>query len=294
MRRAWDYWSTGSIPACAGEAQLGGGRGRRRRVYPRVCGGSKLVGGDAVLMPGLSPRVRGKLRLGVADQIWLRSIPACAGEAAGCRGVPGGPEVYPRVCGGSWCSSGWIWTRKGLSPRVRGKRGLQAIVKPPSRSIPACAGEADGRWAFRSGSRVYPRVCGGSRQKLAMTPSWSGLSPRVRGKRRRPVSGRSAGRSIPACAGEAAGVMSWVKMPLRAVRVYPRVCGGSFDNPRGEHMERGLSPRVRGKPADRGSGQRLSGSIPACAGEARNSWGYRSSDKVYPRVCGGSITTRAG
>ena len=72
-------------------------------------------------------------------------------------------------------------------------------------------------------------------------------------------------RSIPACAGEA------VRYPgfIHAVRVYPRVCGGSRRPHHAERQRNGLSPRVRGKLCGRRGFRNRRRSIPACAGEAR-------------------------
>ena len=51
---------SGSIPACAGEAPRRSRRPAPAWVYPRVCGGSVPPGPAAPVLPGLSPRVRGK------------------------------------------------------------------------------------------------------------------------------------------------------------------------------------------------------------------------------------------
>ena len=51
----------GSIPACAGEPVWRGGWSGRRRVYPRVCGGTLARWRPRSWMNGLSPRVRGNL-----------------------------------------------------------------------------------------------------------------------------------------------------------------------------------------------------------------------------------------
>ena len=76
---------TGSIPACAGEPSAASPRRSCRRVYPRVCGGTRLGDGDRRFDEGLSPRVRGNpCRAGPAGR-WRRSIPACAGEPTSCR-----------------------------------------------------------------------------------------------------------------------------------------------------------------------------------------------------------------
>ena len=49
----------GSIPACAGEPLGQAGGGKRLEVYPRVCGGTAILGLEIVAREGLSPRVRG-------------------------------------------------------------------------------------------------------------------------------------------------------------------------------------------------------------------------------------------
>ena len=49
----------GSIPACAGEPRRHRRRPRRRRVYPRVCGGTSVDQPAICGVNGLSPRVRG-------------------------------------------------------------------------------------------------------------------------------------------------------------------------------------------------------------------------------------------
>ena len=50
---------------------------------------------------------------------------------------------------------------------------------------------------------VYPRVCGGSPCWPPPLPTIRGLSPRVRGKRKRAALVDGLRGSIPACAGEA-------------------------------------------------------------------------------------------
>ena len=214
----------GSIPACAGEAPERVGWPPAATVYPRVCGGSSLDGGQDRFAPGLSPRVRGKLEAVTGSPSTVGSIPACAGEAPMLIIIPGYQPVYPRVCGGSAGASFNACCQKGLSPRVRGKcRGIP-LPGLNQRSIPACAGEAGGvphsggrgagsipacaGEAYRAVSSpqrsgVYPRVCGGS-PGYPLTPGiFLGLSPRVRGKRASPPPSQEYPRSIPACAGEA-------------------------------------------------------------------------------------------
>ena len=74
-------------------------------------------------------------------------------------------------------------------------------------------------------------------------------------------------------------------------RVYPRVCGGSFPLCTWGISLRGLSPRVRGKHTLGLIAAAAAGSIPACAGEAGWQVDGHYSYEVYPRVCGGSLSS---
>ena len=273
-----------SIPACAGEACGGGAYPGAKRVYPRVCGGSFLPIGIDAQQQGLSPRVRGKRRGRLNFPRLLGSIPACAGEARAGWSLLPPPTVYPRVCGGSPHIADCHCVRRGLSPRVRGKRPSPACAGLRWRSIPACAGEALRHRHRRPPAEVYPRVCGGSNMFRFLTPAECGLSPRVRGKHPSTPNTMKKKRSIPACAGEAPP--SWTSTPAAAV--YPRVCGGSFQLNSAAAWGEGLSPRVRGKHHSPGPRPGPPGSIPACAGEAFQGWWLYALVGVYPRVCGGS------
>ena len=114
---------------------------------------------------------------------------------------------------------------------------------------------------------------------------WIGLSPRVRGNLwRRSLRSRHP-RSIPACAGEPAGLRS------RMLRkwVYPRVCGGTTLRAHHDVQMLGLSPRVRGNHPKHNRRYTRFRSIPACAGEPRTLPKAAGGHRVYPRVCGGTI-----
>ena len=133
-------------------------------------------------------------------------------------------------------------------------------------------------------------MCGASGPVAAPVVAIGGLSPRVRGIHYRH---RRAGRrrgSIPACAGS-----PWDQFDRpHYCWVYPRVCGvTSGYRPPSEQRE-GLSPRVRGHHGHdlRGTGRH--GSIPACAGSPFFGLFPRSITRVYPRVCGVTVSrTRA-
>ena len=252
-----------SIPACAGEPVQTVISYPTDTVYPRVCGGTawpciRFYGGG-----GLSPRVRGN-RPQIADPVNVGgSIPACAGEPTAPSPRPPQKWVYPRVCGGTSSRKFRADNLEGLSPRVRGNQVIDAIISRRRRSIPACAGEPTTAGPFTRRWTVYPRVCGGTAGACPRCRPQRGLSPRVRGNRRRRRPPAIRGGSIPACAGELIAEAGG-----RAIRgVYPRVCGGTSVVQGLGGGPQGLSPRVRGNRGAAGF-QRLPGrSIPACAGE---------------------------
>ncbi len=175
---------------------------RRKAVYPRVCGGTAGKCRPDQGHRGLSPRVRGNLRIGG----WLaaagRSIPACAGEPSGTAFCRCPARVYPRVCGGTLDGGTTRRTETGLSPRVRGNLTESAIESAIERSIPACAGEPGAARLARAAFTVYPRVCGGTQSRASRSSVRAGLSPRVRGNPTPAGRGITLSRSIPACAGE--------------------------------------------------------------------------------------------
>ena len=130
-----------SIPACAGEpCQVFHGV-FLTKVYPRVCGGTDCGDCERCQDCGLSPRVRGNLLLPLTDLVYVRSIPACAGEPRSGSPREGWGAVYPRVCGGTFCRLAACERLLGLSPRVRGNHGGGWRQGGNGGSIPACAGE---------------------------------------------------------------------------------------------------------------------------------------------------------
>ena len=277
-----------SIPACAGETAPGSRVTPAPPVHPRVCGGNDYAGAVADAELGPSPRVRGKRQRAGPRRRQVRSIPACAGETASSRGAIPGAPVHPRVCGGNLVDTYRtpFWT--GPSPRVRGKRFQRVLERVSAGSIPACAGETSARRRPARSPRVHPRVCGGNIGRRPDTVINPGPSPRVRGKRQVAAARHFELGSIPACAGETSSPPA---SPPRA-GVHPRVCGGNRYFGFSRRRRRGPSPRVRGKHAERGSGARARGSIPACAGETwRSGTGPRAS-RVHPRVCGGNTSSR--
>ena len=194
------------------------------------------------------------------------------------------------MCGGTRAGQPGKAAAGGLSPRVRGNLRNRAQNQHMVGSIPACAGEPVTDMPGCHRRAVYPRVCGGTACFVNFAGRLTGLSPRVRGNRRRLRRRHSRARSIPACAGEPASSI-WQSPHSK---VYPRVCGGTSDFPTPLEALEGLSPRVRGNlwPAI-GSSQDF-GSIPACAGEPLGQLRFQTHIRVYPRVCGGTRTGGGG
>ena len=156
-------------------------------------------------------------------------------------------------------------------------------------SIPACAGEPNAGPAGQWLSRVYPRMCGGTRRKPGLSSSHRGLSPHVRGNQAVARTFVSSFGSIPACAGEP----KIAKGNSRLIQVYPRMCGGTFRSCPMSASVLGLSPHVRGNQHRRREADRRHGSIPACAGEPSSRQRRRGEAGVYPRMCGGTSSLAA-
>ena len=278
-----------SIPACAGEPRPSPPLTDRRRVYPRVCGGTPNWDLEPCHRHGLSPRVRGNLDDDPSRSYWMRSIPACAGEPGRVSRSHVGRTVYPRVCGGTVLSTDLETPEFGLSPRVRGNPAYASRHTSINRSIPACAGEPPAHALPENHSTVYPRVCGGTSDTSSFEGICGGLSPRVRGNHLFYMGNGNNVRSIPACAGEPAGKTS----QSITYSVYPRVCGGTRWSSSTGALTDGLSPRVRGNREVPQACIDVRRSIPACAGEPRSVLGGCVGHAVYPRVCGGTYPERA-
>ena len=229
-----------------------------------MCGGTLRRVLFAMTYQGLSPRVRGNRVDRGRRCVRQGSIPACAGEPSIHRSLAIDWRVYPRVCGGTCVDGITLSVHTGLSPRVRGNPAERTSARAFSRSIPACAGEPTVIALILNSTKVYPRVCGGTDESSVPQQRHRGLSPRVRGNRRRCIGYAGNHGSIPACAGEP--IPNWPT--ASSWKVYPRVCGGTPPLSGLFTIAMGLSPRVRGNRV---------GLLLAC------SW-----CRVYPRVCGGT------
>ena len=172
----------------------------------------------------------------------------------------------------------------GLSPRMRGNRGCPGVRGRQTGSIPAHAGEPADTESTYKGWWVYPRACGGTTPDNVYEILKKGLSPRMRGNRNKAPRCGAHDRSIPAHAGEPTGTTS----AAQPIRVYPRACGGTLSGQAEKKYRKGLSPRMRGNPPASSGPRPGTGSIPAHAGEPRDSGQTILPVEVYPRACGGT------
>ena len=159
---------------------------------------------------------------------------------------------------------------RGLSPRVRGNPRQGGRRNEFPGSIPARAGEPGSGRHVAEVNGVYPRACGGTLVAIVGLIvglfAVQGLSPRVRGNHHREIAEALTEGSIPARAGEPRS-----PSPSGAQRgVYPRACGGTGDRGDVNRCPWGLSPRVRGNQRSFVRLDDIGGSIPARAGEPRN------------------------
>ena len=275
-----------SIPAYAGEPRRKNRTIYLKKVYPRVCGGTRAVRQHPPPVIGLSPRMRGNPASALRGANDQGSIPAYAGEPPEARGLPIYAKVYPRVCGGTARGADTYIDYKrsipayagepsrasadnapvgGLSPRMRGNPDRYGHHPKKARSIPAYAGEPCRSWRHKSAIQVYPRVCGGTGPPFHCARSATGLSPRMRGNPTEYTAGEPLPWSIPAYAGEPLAC----KGQAGECKVYPRVCGGTCQLRVLAGGAGGLSPRMRGNRCRPHPGGRLLRSIPAYAGEPR-------------------------
>ena len=280
--------TTGPIPACAGEPTSRTPTGRSARAYPRVCGGTWMALPRSAAALGLSPRVRGNRVRATLARCCCGPIPACAGEPMGHSVASTIRWAYPRVCGGTPRKRAGGGFDQGLSPRVRGNPTPVPGALPCPGPIPACAGEPSASASPNASARAYPRVCGGTVSRRPRPRPSAGLSPRVRGNRAAHAVDGVGDGPIPACAGEP----WWRRLGGRRSRAYPRVCGGTVVRSAPASHRSGLSPRVRGNRFRPALKPELAGPIPACAGEPVPTPASSGAATAYPRVCGGTSTSR--
>ena len=172
---------------------------------------------------GSSPRVRGKLKLTASDRIYIRIIPARAGQtwweiSCACLCTD-----HPRACGANLSASVVQSDAGGSSPRVRGKRLAVVGAEPVCRIIPTRAGQTPTGSKSRKAASDHPRACGANSVRTPVQHLDRGSSPRVRGKPVEALAGCGRLRIIPARAGQTPPGRRLTGL----VPDHPRACGAN-------------------------------------------------------------------
>ena len=154
--------------------------------------------------------------------------------------------------------------------------------------IPARAGKTVRGVCGRPGRGAHPRACGENRYNRTLAASLAGSSPRVRGKRGRRFRTRSVVRLIPARAGKTSCTPGRTPPPA----AHPRACGENNQESARMRVERGSSPRVRGKHSPVDLREPARGLIPARAGKTRPFMNSDFAVPAHPRACGENKTLR--
>ena len=152
----------GCIPAPAGETPVDHCGVPYPAVHPRACGGNQEVGAAAPLIPGASPRLRGKHVESDERALAPGCVPAPAGETPSRSGRPRCWSEHPRACGGNSWVPNEVRGQHGASPRLRGKRLPLRHRAGHPRCIPAPAGETTRARIPTTANSVHPRACGGN------------------------------------------------------------------------------------------------------------------------------------
>ena len=278
----------GSIPAWAGKPFAAAGTSIPTEVYPRVGGETAGDASDGSAGGGLSPRGRGNRSPCASSAHQARSIPAWAGKPQGTCACCQHPQVYPRVGGETAFTRMLPCPAAGLSPRGRGNRLVNGVIRSVVRSIPAWAGKPPDGSTDRSPSAVYPRVGGETVNVVHTAAPSSGLSPRGRGNLPQRDDRYLRLGSIPAWAGKPPTALACA----REGTVYPRVGGETQADTLAAELMRGLSPRGRGNLRTSLDQAISPWSIPAWAGKPNERRLAMPIRAVYPRVGGETLEKR--
>ena len=129
------------IPAHAGQTVQVLGSTSATADHPRACGANLPHVTMRSARHGSSPRMRGKPRTPHKTQPAHRIIPAHAGQTAYSCGRAARRTDHPRACGANNSLLLTLTTRRGSSPRMRGKQLRHRQIRAHSRIIPAHAGQ---------------------------------------------------------------------------------------------------------------------------------------------------------
>ena len=201
---------------------------------------------------------------------WLAAVPL----GHGCVCTPGAP----------WSCSWPRHTDPGVGPVFSVSR--VPLVQPGAAHVWACVAsrQVARPWSFVA----WACSSAGGLWCTEIVAFQQDVSPRGRGNRFVVAVTAALERSIPAWAGEPLSEQRQADVP----RVYPRVGGGTSPGTGWWSRRWGLSPRGRGNHTGPPPSTPRRWSIPAWAGEPRQTPLRGVSTRVYPRVGGGTPQNR--
>ena len=150
---------------------------------------------------GSSPRARGTLFIVAPANLYLRFIPAGAGNTARHAGVKRADAVHPRGRGEHSSTNDSSGSSGGSSPRARGTPIAGDYGCTGYRFIPAGAGNTGKNRLVSLASSVHPRGRGEHERETSPTFVGNGSSPRARGTLIKMQIRDEENRFIPAGAG---------------------------------------------------------------------------------------------
>ena len=211
--------------------------------HPRVCGEKVIPCTPGLHIKGSPPRMRGKAGSHTQPNNEPGITPAYAGKSLTIQKMSTASRDHPRVCGEKCCLNVIPNSIKGSPPRMRGKVTLLYALADREGITPAYAGKSAVYAEIVLYCGDHPRVCGEKPFPARQARMCRGSPPRMRGKDRRAVDGKSPPGITPAYAGK----RCWCGFSGRLGGDHPRVCGekGRAVPPWAE--EPGSPPRMRGK-----------------------------------------------
>ena len=210
------------------------------------------------------------------------SSPRVRGRLDPPEGVLAGAGLIPASAGQTTSDYRSAQSRDGSSPRVRGRRRSSCSSFGLRGLIPASAGQTSPRLMIRPLHRAHPRECGADVQIAQGVKSLQGSSPRVRGRPAACSSPATGDGLIPASAGQT----HFLHRCHRLARAHPRECGADLHRRSATFVNRGSSPRVRGRRTRPTCRSCRLGLIPASAGQTYPFPSCKLSSTAHPRECG--------
>ena len=191
----------GIIPAYAGSTDARPGRPPRGGDHSRIRGEHLLALLAIGTTSGSSPHTRGAPRTHREDTVFIRIIPAYAGNTQPAICATTGRGDHPRIRGEHSPSRALAEPRTGSSPHTRGTPPHLRPAGGVHRIIPAYAGNTASSSRSSTARRDHPRIRGEHRRSSPTRARRTGSSPHTRGTPDPGAGPPRVSRIIPAYAG---------------------------------------------------------------------------------------------